>query len=83
MRGLTIAIPHRNVSVESQMLGRTLLRSTLLGTCRNDLGHWRTSTKRRTCLEDRVGKVKNSEAQQIFLIAEMQIGCHVVELGGI
>ena len=36
-----------------------------------------------TCLEDRVGKVKNCEAQQIFLIAETQVGCHVVELGGI
>ena len=32
MIGLTITTPHRNISVDNQMLGRSLLRNTLLGT---------------------------------------------------
>ena len=33
--GLTMVIPHNSISRESQMLGRNLLRNTLLGTYRN------------------------------------------------
>ena len=36
--GPTMTTPHNNMSVESQMLGRSLLRNTLLGTYQNAIG---------------------------------------------
>ena len=35
MAGLTIVTPHNSIIIESQVLGRSLLRNTLLGTYQN------------------------------------------------
>jgi hypothetical protein len=60
---LTMATPHNSMIVESQMLGRSLFRSTLLGTYQNMVRAGRICTRGEgTCFKKRVGEVEYREA---------------------
>ena len=54
-----MAIPHNSISIGSQILGRSFLRNTLLGTCQHAVRLINFRREKETYLKERVREIKD------------------------